>query len=259
MPRGWLGGAWSRKVRPLSVEPRTVKGSESKLRLLGAARRVFARRGYVSTRMIDVAEEAGVSLGALYRYFANREDLFAAMVGELHKEMYEASGAHGADIVADPLGTLVAANKGYYELYYANRDVLRAFIEAATVERRFRDIWWEMRRRHVDRFLAVLRANGCERAGTRWGALAAEAAAAASEHAAYVWFAQASMTEPRASVEEATQFAASIWYNLFWGDSAKLGFDNVLPAIGDDTGQASRAEPDSSSSSGRKRAPDQFA
>lgn len=208
----------------MPVEPRTEKGSKSRLRTLRAARKVFARNGYVATRMTDVAEEAGVSLGALYRYFADREDLFAAVVGDLHEELYQASRAHGADLAADPYGALLAANRGYFERYYENRDVMRALIEAATVERRFMDIWWGMRRRHVARFLAVIEATGHERAGTRWAALAADAAAAATEHGAYVWFAQESLEEQHVTIDEAAQLATSIWYSLFYGDGSKLAF-----------------------------------
>src|ERR1700751_1274747 len=50
--------------------------------LLGAALDLFAERGFASTRLEDVARRAGVSKGTLYLYFANKEELFKAVVRE---------------------------------------------------------------------------------------------------------------------------------------------------------------------------------
>ena len=73
--------------------PTTPKGRRTRSRLLASARRVLARNGYVSLKMVDVADEAGVSLGALYRYFRNKEDLFRALVDGIHEALFEASRA----------------------------------------------------------------------------------------------------------------------------------------------------------------------
>lgn len=43
--------------------------------LLEAALRVFAARGYRNTRLDEVAAAAGVTKGALYHYFSNKEEL----------------------------------------------------------------------------------------------------------------------------------------------------------------------------------------
>lgn len=48
--------------------------------LLVAALDMFAERGYAATRLDDVARAAGVSKGTLYLYYANKEDLFKAVV-----------------------------------------------------------------------------------------------------------------------------------------------------------------------------------
>jgi AcrR family transcriptional regulator len=50
-------------------------------RILDAARTVFARKG-LSATMDDVAEEAGVSHGLAYRYFANKTALVSELVIE---------------------------------------------------------------------------------------------------------------------------------------------------------------------------------
>lgn len=50
--------------------------------LLAAALEQFVARGFAATRLEDVARLAGVSKGTLYLYFANKEDLFKAVVRE---------------------------------------------------------------------------------------------------------------------------------------------------------------------------------
>lgn len=48
-------------------------------RLLEAGRVVFARVGYAAATVDDVLVEAGTSRATFYRYFRNKEDLFAAL------------------------------------------------------------------------------------------------------------------------------------------------------------------------------------
>ena len=47
--------------------------------IIRAASRVFAQKGYASTRMIEVAEAAGVGKGTIYEYFRSKEALFFAV------------------------------------------------------------------------------------------------------------------------------------------------------------------------------------
>jgi TetR/AcrR family fatty acid metabolism transcriptional regulator len=54
----------------------TAVPSEDKRQLiLDAAVRVFARKGYHTSRVGDIAEEAGVAHGLLYHYFDSKEEL----------------------------------------------------------------------------------------------------------------------------------------------------------------------------------------
>ena len=56
----------------------TAKAARRK-EILGAARRVFATRGFRGTTIADIAEEADVALGTIYLYFVSKEDVFAAL------------------------------------------------------------------------------------------------------------------------------------------------------------------------------------
>lgn len=46
--------------------------------LLNAAEQVFAERGFIPATLDDIAKAAGYSKGAIYKYFATKEDLFLA-------------------------------------------------------------------------------------------------------------------------------------------------------------------------------------
>jgi AcrR family transcriptional regulator len=48
--------------------------------ILQAAARVFARRGLADTTVAEIAVTAGVSHGLLYRHFASKDEVFAAIV-----------------------------------------------------------------------------------------------------------------------------------------------------------------------------------
>jgi len=52
-------------------------------RLLAAATRLFAERGYDRTSVQDIVESAGVTKGALYHYFGSKDDLLHEIYGRL--------------------------------------------------------------------------------------------------------------------------------------------------------------------------------
>jgi len=65
----------------LDSKPRWERRKEARPQeLLAAAIELFVERGFASTRLEDVARRAGVSKGTLYLYYANKEDLFKAVV-----------------------------------------------------------------------------------------------------------------------------------------------------------------------------------
>lgn len=51
--------------------------------ILDAALDLFTEKGFSATRMMDVAEKAGISKGTLYLYFDNKEAIFRSVVQEM--------------------------------------------------------------------------------------------------------------------------------------------------------------------------------
>lgn len=58
--------------------------AERRAHLLDAAARCFAREGFHRATMQQIVREAGLSPGAIYRYFASKEDIVAAIASERH-------------------------------------------------------------------------------------------------------------------------------------------------------------------------------
>ncbi len=55
--------------------------------LLEAAAACFGEAGYQATRVEEIASRAGVTVGTVYRYFPNKETLFAAVLDESRKRL----------------------------------------------------------------------------------------------------------------------------------------------------------------------------
>ncbi|MGW6919651.1 TetR/AcrR family transcriptional regulator [Kitasatospora sp. NPDC054939] len=51
--------------------------------ILDGAARCFARNGFHATSMQDVLRESGLSAGAVYRYFAGKDEIIVAIAGEV--------------------------------------------------------------------------------------------------------------------------------------------------------------------------------
>jgi TetR/AcrR family acrAB operon transcriptional repressor len=57
--------------------------------LLKAALAVFSRQGYAATRLEDIADEAGVTRGAIYHHFGSKPDLYTEMVVEYSQPLMQ--------------------------------------------------------------------------------------------------------------------------------------------------------------------------
>jgi len=61
---------------------RSVRKAATRTRLLEAAARVYAARGFAGATLDDVAEEAGLTKGAVYGHFGSKDNLLVALMEE---------------------------------------------------------------------------------------------------------------------------------------------------------------------------------
>jgi AcrR family transcriptional regulator len=64
----------------------TAQGAAARDRLYATAITLIAERGYEETTLRDIAKEAGVSVGLLYRYFPSKQSVILALYDELSAE-----------------------------------------------------------------------------------------------------------------------------------------------------------------------------
>jgi TetR/AcrR family transcriptional regulator, fatty acid metabolism regulator protein len=62
-----------------SSSPQRGSGGDKRERILDAAERVFARRGFFSSRVSEIAREAGVADGTIYLYFKSKDELLISL------------------------------------------------------------------------------------------------------------------------------------------------------------------------------------
>jgi len=57
-------------------------GIESKQKIMKAAMDVFSRKGYAKANIREIARTAGISVGGVYLYFRNKEELYRSLINE---------------------------------------------------------------------------------------------------------------------------------------------------------------------------------
>ncbi len=65
-------------------QPQVKKGERTRSSIMAAAHRLFLSKGYNATSMRAIADEAGLALGGIYNHFANKEEIFEAILIERH-------------------------------------------------------------------------------------------------------------------------------------------------------------------------------
>src|SRR5438132_3143775 len=108
-----------------------AQGKKTMRKLLDAAMTVLEKRGYHAARVDDIVKVARTSHGTFYLYFANKEDLFRALLTDVADEVAT---------LADTLGPIGPDEAGYRELrgwlgrfsdlYVHYGPVIRAWTEA---------------------------------------------------------------------------------------------------------------------------------
>jgi AcrR family transcriptional regulator len=94
--------------------------------ILEAAERVFAREGYETAKVQQVAKEAGISLGTLYEVFPGKVDLWRAIHERRLAELFEATLEEMADLTGkSALDRLVLGVGAYTRYLVAHPNYLR--------------------------------------------------------------------------------------------------------------------------------------
>lgn len=97
--------------------------SETRSRILAEARRKFARSGFYGTSMDSIVKETGLSKGALYWHFENKEALFrAVMEAEIQEIVWHFIPGDG-EMGENPLEFFVRRGEEYLKILWEDEDL----------------------------------------------------------------------------------------------------------------------------------------
>jgi AcrR family transcriptional regulator len=109
---------------------REARRLETRTDLLDAASRVFARQGFHSATLEDVAREAGYTTGAIYSNFSGKDELFrAAFEHQIAHDVREVTQAQAAATEDTPGARTRAAARRWMELLRERPEMFLLLVE----------------------------------------------------------------------------------------------------------------------------------
>lgn len=120
---------------PVEEAVRAARTSSRRRQLLDAAVKVMGQKGFHQMSMQDLAAEANVSVGLIYKYFGGKEDLLLATIVRIQDafrdQLAPVMEAAGDDVVAQ----LSAGIRRYIEIVNENLDaVVLTYRESRTLD-----------------------------------------------------------------------------------------------------------------------------
>ncbi|MDI7415861.1 TetR/AcrR family transcriptional regulator [Cronobacter turicensis] len=88
---------------------------ENRAKLIAAARKAFAEKGFAAASMDELTASVGLTRGALYHNFGDKKGLLAAVVVQVDGEMAQRAKAAAAG-VEDAWETLIAEGVAYIQM-----------------------------------------------------------------------------------------------------------------------------------------------
>ena len=131
--------------------PPRLSRSERREQILAAATAAFARTGYGTTSLEDIAAEAGVTRVILYRHFESKADLYRSVLDRAKKRIGAATGApEFTDASIDALLAAAAEDPSAFRLLFQHGAREPAFKEEID---RFRGVAIAAPHRHLVRVI----------------------------------------------------------------------------------------------------------
>jgi len=136
----------------------SAKGRQTREAIEQAARKLFAERGFHGTTLSDITSAAGRSPAVFYRYFADKEDLLAALAESFLRDIVTPSGVslHLPDS-PDDNAFFTSVVTGYWNMFKQSIGIMIAVAQLAATQPRFAAVQNEFRRFGMDIVAASVR------------------------------------------------------------------------------------------------------
>jgi AcrR family transcriptional regulator len=136
----------------MTPEPTKLRDRRSQLtreEILGAARRLFAERGYARTSVRDIAHEAGVSPQTVYDSVGSKSELVARLNDLIDAEANIQPLAAAMSASDDPAYVVATSARMTRAILESCGDILRTLVAGAKSEPELTRVLDEGHRRHV--------------------------------------------------------------------------------------------------------------
>ncbi|MBA3322079.1 MAG: TetR/AcrR family transcriptional regulator [Pyrinomonadaceae bacterium] len=133
-----------------------MAGGERRQQIVRVAMRLFSQRGFSGTTTREIAQEAGVSEAMVFKHFATKEDLYAAILD--HKacagDMGDACAALGGAMErGDDAAVFSGLAQGVLHFHEHDTDFARLLMHSALQGHELFQMFWERNVRQMARFL----------------------------------------------------------------------------------------------------------
>lgn len=120
---------------PVEEAVRAARTSSRRRQVLDAAVTVMGKTGFHQMSMQDLAAEAKVSVGLIYKYFSGKEDLLLATIVRIQDAFRDQLAPVMADAGGDAVAQLAAGIRRYIEIVDENLDaVVLTYRESRTLD-----------------------------------------------------------------------------------------------------------------------------
>jgi len=135
-----------------------AKGTQTRARLLLAAKAVFEDKGYESARISDFTAKAGISHGSFYHYFPTKEAAFLQLVEDLDTHLGEPldSVIFRADSTLPPAERIRAGIGEHLRTYQQEAQFLRVIEEYSGYDEKFAARRFDQRRSSMQSVIASI-------------------------------------------------------------------------------------------------------
>jgi AcrR family transcriptional regulator len=112
---------------------REERKAQNRAKLLVAARKVFAEKGYGEATARDIVRETDLASGTFYNYFADKQDAFTALLDEMGEKGRALVRAQRQDTKLSLEQRVESAYRAYFEWAVEENDLFEVFRRNAGV------------------------------------------------------------------------------------------------------------------------------
>src|SRR5439155_12605751 len=112
---------------------REERKAQNRAKLLEAARKVFAEKGYGEATARDIVRETDLATGTFYNYFEDKQDAFMALLDEMGEKGRALARAQRQDSARSLEDRVAGAYRAYFEWAVEEDDLFEVFRRNAGV------------------------------------------------------------------------------------------------------------------------------